>query len=71
MFRNLLEAMDKEGFTAKFVSEFLDISQKSWENKSRGRSEFTFSEYKKLLQLFGKYNADWLFKEFDDAPKAS
>lgn len=65
MFKNLSDALKAEGITRQQYGVLLGISEKSVTNKISGTTEFTYSEFKKTTLLLKKYNADFLFDEYD------
>lgn len=61
MLSNLRTALSHERYTARFMADYLGISEKSVSNKLQGKTEFNLSEYQKLCKLLPKYSASWLF----------
>lgn len=56
----LRRALDSRGITMKSCAELLCISQKALYNKIVGKTDFMYSEVKKLSTLFPEYNIDYL-----------
>lgn len=62
MFINLKNALYKKEISIKQYAEFLGITEKTVQNKLRGITEFTYTEFKKTCTLLlPEYNADFLF----------
>lgn len=61
MFNNLRETICKE-HSIKFFAEYLDVSEKTAQNKLNGLTEFTFGEFKRTCALFPRVNPVWLFE---------
>jgi hypothetical protein len=55
--------LDARGITMKRCAELLCISQKALYNKIVGKTDFMYSEVKKLSTLFPEYNIDFLLTE--------
>lgn len=66
MFMNLKNVLRQKGITLKQHSEFLEVSEKTVKNKSRGTTDFTYEEFKKTYLLFSEYSADYLFDEVEE-----
>lgn len=66
MYKNLAATLNSEGISKKQYCLILGISEKSYDNKINGVTDFTYSEFKKTMVLLSKYNADYLFKKSDD-----
>ncbi len=64
MFLNLKNALYKKGISIKQYAEFLEVGEKTVQNKLKGITDFTYLEFKKTCKLLmPEYNADYLFKE--------
>lgn len=62
MFKNLKNTLLQNGFTMKGYAEFLEISEKSVNNKINQETEFTFSEFEKTCKfLLPQYSPSYLF----------
>lgn len=65
MIRNLRNALDNKGITIKSFADFLEISEKTAQNKIRSVTAFTYPEvYKTKTQMFPEYDIEYLFKDF-------
>ena len=71
MFDNLRTALRQKGISLKRYAEFLNIGEKSVQNKLTGKTDFTYPEFRKTCTLLSEYNADYLFTTNDDIPTAS
>lgn len=69
MFVNLRRALNHKGISIKQYAEFLQVSEKTVQNKLQGKTDFAFKDVKKTRLLFPEYNVDYLFAE--DEPEAS
>lgn len=67
MYKNLLRSIDDEGYEIEFISEFLNISNRSFINKVAGVSNFTLQECIKLCKLLDNYEPCWLLWEDSDS----
>ncbi len=61
MFDNLRTALRQKGISIKQYAEILDVGEKTVQNKLTGKTDFTYSEFKKTCTLLLEYNADYLF----------
>ena len=62
MFKNLRHALNSKGITMKSYAEFLDVTEKTLQNKMNGVTDFSFPEVEKTLRiLFPEYNLSYLF----------
>lgn len=61
MFYNLKTALNRKGITIKQLAEILDVGDKTIQNKISGKTDFTYTEFKKICALLSEYNADYLF----------
>lgn len=60
-------ALYEKGLTLSQCAMLMDMHEKSLQGKLLGRSEFTYSEYKKLQLILPEYNVDYLLaKDFGD-----
>lgn len=67
MLNNLKKELVAKKITTKSFAEFLGICEKSATNKLNGKTEFTYSEFKKICNfLFPEYNSDYLFADSKD-----
>lgn len=65
---NLRKALFDKNISIKSYAEFLNISEKTAQNKLNGASEFTFSEVEKTTRiLFPEFNWTYLFAQSDKA----
>lgn len=68
MFTNLKNLLHAKGITIKKYAEFLEVNEKTVQNKLNGITDFTYSEFKKTCYfIFPEYKADFIFKE-DENP---
>lgn len=63
MFKNLSAVLKAENITHEEYGLILGISEKSVDNKIAGKTDFTYTEFKKTTLLLRKYNAEFLFQE--------
>lgn len=63
MFQNLEIELMKRRITRKQLAEALGISESALRNKIKGRVDFTFSEIKKILEMFSDLPWDYLFEQ--------
>lgn len=62
--KNLKNALYSKKITIKSFADFLGVSLKTAQNKLDGRTEFTYSEFKKICELlFPEYRPEYLFDE--------
>lgn len=67
VFQNLSNLLLQRGITHKSYAEFLNISEKTVQNKLNRKTEFTFAEVKKTHKfLFPQYNLDYLFEDNEE-----
>lgn len=72
MLNNLRDMLGTKNITIKSFAEFLNVSEKTAQNKLNGITSFTYPEAKKVKTfLFPEYDMEYLFKDFGDKPKAS
>lgn len=57
---NIRTAMQKRSLTYQGLATLLGISEKTAKNKVAGRSEFTYSEARKVKTIFPEYDLDYL-----------
>ncbi len=66
MYKNLAEILNKKKITMKAYAEFLNVSEKTVQNKIYGRSEFTLSEAIKTCSFIApEYKLDFVFERED------
>ena len=64
MYKNLRTALYAKGISLKQYAEFLGISEKTVQNKLKGITDFSYTEFKLTCTgLLPEYNADYLFME--------
>lgn len=63
MFQNLEIELMKRRITRKQLAEALGISESALRNKIKGRADFTFSEIKKILEIFSDLPWEYLFEQ--------
>lgn len=64
MFFNLKSVLYQKGISFKQYAKFLNVSEKTVQNKMNGITPFTYPEFKKTCEfLLPEYNADYLFAE--------
>lgn len=61
MFQNIEIEMLKRKVTRLQLADAIGISESALRNKLKGRNEFTFSEFKKIVDFFG-LPWDYLFE---------
>lgn len=62
VYQNLKYALKQKNISIKKYAEFLEINEKTVQNKLNGTTDFTYREFKKTCNfLFPEYNADFLF----------
>lgn len=71
MFNNLRIALQQKGVSIKQYAEILGVGEKTVQNKLKGKTDFTYPEFRKTCTLFFEYNADYLFAEKDAEKKQS
>lgn len=63
MYSNLYNALKTKGISIKKYAEFLNVTEKTVQNKINGSTEFTLSEVNKTLDfIFPEYTLTYLFK---------
>lgn len=63
MYSNLHNALKIKGISIKKYAEFLNVTEKTVQNKISGLTEFTLSEVNKTLDyIFPEYTLNYLFK---------
>ncbi len=61
---NLKKALSSKKITIKAFAAFLGVCEKTAQNKLDGKTEFTYSEFKKICELlFPEYKPEYLFDE--------
>lgn len=66
--KNLRIALSERKMSTKEFADFLGICESSAKNKLSEKTEFTYSEFKKITKyLFPQYNSDYLFAEDESA----
>ena len=63
MYCNIKIALAQKGITLKQFAEFLGVGDKTIQNKIYGKTDFTYTEFKKICALLSEYNADYLFAD--------
>lgn len=59
---NLRDALRRKNISLKSYAEFLGVTEKTLQNKMNGKSEFSFSEFKRTCDLLlPEYNPNYLF----------
>ena len=62
--QNLKSRLEQKGVSMKAYAEFLGISEKSVQNKIRGRTSFTYPEARRTKSiLFPEYELEYLFAD--------
>lgn len=61
MYKNLEAILNSKGITKKQLGILLGISEKSVNNKINGITDFTYTEFKKVMTLLNEFNADYVF----------
>lgn len=70
MFRNLRQALAEKKITMKAYAEFLEITEKTLQNKMNGITEFTYAEVERTSKfLLPQYKIDYLFARADEEPE--
>lgn len=66
MFRNLANILSNKKITMKAYAEFLDVSEKTVQNKMKGITEFTLEEVMKTCTVIcPEYKIDYVFERID------
>lgn len=69
MFCNVKHELVKKGMSVKDFSVFIGVSEKTAQNKLRGRTPFTYPEAEKIQRvLFPEYTINYLFSN-DSEPE--
>ena len=63
MYRNLMSVLRTKGIANRHLAEVLGISEKSVDNKLKGKTEFTLPEFQKTCILLKEYDGAWLFEK--------
>lgn len=64
MYSNLKSILYRKNITIKQYADFLNVSEKTVQNKLQGLTAFTYPEFKRTCSLLlPEYNADYLFAE--------
>lgn len=59
---NLRDALRRKNISLKSYAEFLGVTEKTLQNKMNGKSDFSFSEFKRTCDLLlPEYNPNYLF----------
>lgn len=70
MYVNLKNILYQKGIGMKQYADFLHLSEKSVQNKIKGITDWTYSEFRKTCDLLlPEYNADFLFSTSQNACK--
>lgn len=63
MYKNLLKILSEKKITMKAYAEFLEISEKTVQNKVYGRTEFTLREATRTCSFIcPEYKMDYVFE---------
>lgn len=66
MYRNLLKILADKKITMKAYAEFLGVSEKTVQNKTYGKTEFTLGEAVKTCTFIcPEYKMDFVFEKVD------
>ncbi|MDE7445922.1 MAG: DNA-binding protein [Lachnospiraceae bacterium] len=66
MYKNLMKILSDKKITMKAYAEFLDVSEKTVQNKVYGRTEFTLGEAIKTCTIIcPEYKLDFVFEKAD------
>lgn len=72
MLKNLRNELNKKNITIVAFANFLQVSEKTIQNKLNGQTDFTYPEAIKIsTYLFPEYTLSYLFQEDDQTDKAS
>ena len=66
MLLRIVSVLNQKGIAQKTCADYLRISEKSWFNKTRGLTDFTYKEARALKQLFPEFDIDYLLGRTDD-----
>lgn len=67
MYLNLQTALFQKGISVKQYSAHLGIEEKTVQNKMKGTTDFTISEFQQTCTLLSpEYNADYLFMKCEE-----
>lgn len=63
MYTNLKNILYQKSISIKQYADFLGVNEKTIQNKLKGNTDFTYSEFIKTCNiLLPEYKADFLFK---------
>ena len=65
MFPNILVELKRMHYSQKGLAAYVGMSEKSMSNKLNERSEFTFSEMKRIQTAFPECSLDYLFTQYE------
>ena len=69
MLKNLQDALRKKGVTNRAYAEFLGISEKTLNNKLKGKNDFLYRQVLKTHSiLFPEYRIEYLFEDDSSVP---
>ena len=64
MYKNLVRILNEKKITMKAYAQFLDVSEKTVQNKVNGRTEFTLEEATKTCKFIcPEYKMDFVFEK--------
>lgn len=67
MLKNLKNELFRKGISNKSLANFLNVSEKTVQNKLNGITDFSYPEVVKIgSYLFPEYNLSYLFKTEDE-----
>lgn len=67
MYHNLRTVLYHKRISIREYANFLGVTEKTAQNKLKGITDFTYSEFKKTCStLLPEYNADFLFAVDDE-----
>ena len=62
MYDNLKKELTKKGISNKALAEFLDVDEKTVQNRFSGKCDWGFKEVLRITQfLLPEYRLEWLF----------
>lgn len=62
MYKNLVKILNEKKITMKAYAEFLGVTEKTVQNKIKGKTEFTLSEATKTCTIIcPEYKMDYVF----------
>lgn len=71
MYKNLEAILNSKGISKKQLGIILGISEKTVFNKINGTTDFTYSEFKKVMTLLNEFNADYVFHETESGGESN